>query len=107
MVVFTVECVVKIIALGLIQHHGAYLRSLWNLLDFIIVVVGFPLVSLFPCFDFLFQIIPHHPVAINQTIIQLQKGQGTPKLSKFKRGNNKSIDLYCRKYVYIIPCFPV
>jgi voltage-dependent calcium channel L type alpha-1S len=30
----------KIIAYGLFMHSGAYLRSAWNLLDFIIVVIG-------------------------------------------------------------------
>ncbi|CAG2163960.1 unnamed protein product [Oppiella nova] len=45
LVVFTVECFMKIIAYGLFMHSGAYLRSAWNLLDFIIVVIG--LVSTF------------------------------------------------------------
>ncbi|XP_054168934.1 muscle calcium channel subunit alpha-1-like [Oppia nitens] len=45
LVVFTVECFMKIIAFGLFMHSGAYLRSAWNLLDFIIVVIG--LVSTF------------------------------------------------------------
>ncbi|XP_053203092.1 muscle calcium channel subunit alpha-1-like isoform X2 [Panonychus citri] len=37
---FTVECVLKIIAFGFFFHPEAYLRSYWNLLDFIIVVIG-------------------------------------------------------------------
>ncbi|CAG2102624.1 unnamed protein product [Medioppia subpectinata] len=45
LVVFTVECFMKIIAYGLFMHSGAYLRSAWNLLDFVIVVIG--LVSTF------------------------------------------------------------
>jgi hypothetical protein len=38
--IFTVECVMKIIAYGLVAHSGAYLRNGWNLLDFTIVVIG-------------------------------------------------------------------
>ena len=30
----------KIIALGLLLHQGAYLRSVWNILDFTIVIIG-------------------------------------------------------------------
>uniref|UniRef100_T1E1N8 Voltage-dependent L-type calcium channel subunit alpha n=1 Tax=Cupiennius salei TaxID=6928 RepID=T1E1N8_CUPSA len=40
LVIFTAECVMKIIAYGLVLHPGAYLRNTWNLLDFIIVVIG-------------------------------------------------------------------
>lgn len=40
MAVFTVEAVAKILALGFLLHPGAYLRSLWNLLDFSIVSIG-------------------------------------------------------------------
>ncbi|KAI6187261.1 Voltage-dependent L-type calcium channel subunit alpha [Aphelenchoides besseyi] len=39
-VVFTIECVLKIIAMGFLFHSGAYLRNAWNILDFIIVVIG-------------------------------------------------------------------
>ncbi|CAD5219442.1 unnamed protein product [Bursaphelenchus okinawaensis] len=39
-VVFTVECVLKVIAMGFFFHSGAYLRNAWNILDFIIVVIG-------------------------------------------------------------------
>lgn len=41
MVVFTAECFMKIIAYGLLLHPDAYLRSTWNVLDFIIVVIGY------------------------------------------------------------------
>lgn len=37
---FTVECILKIIAFGFFFHPEAYLRSAWNLLDFVIVVIG-------------------------------------------------------------------
>ncbi|CAH1784487.1 unnamed protein product [Owenia fusiformis] len=40
LVVFTLESIMKIIAYGFIFHSGAYLRSGWNILDFVIVVVG-------------------------------------------------------------------
>lgn len=40
LVIFTVECVMKIMAYGFMMHPGAYLRSGWNLLDFTIVVIG-------------------------------------------------------------------
>jgi len=39
-ILFTIECVLKIVAKGFIFMHGAYLRSIWNVLDFIIVIVG-------------------------------------------------------------------
>uniref|UniRef100_A0A8K9X4Y3 Voltage-dependent L-type calcium channel subunit alpha n=1 Tax=Oncorhynchus mykiss TaxID=8022 RepID=A0A8K9X4Y3_ONCMY len=40
LIVFTVEAFLKVIAYGLLFHPNAYLRNGWNLLDFIIVVVG-------------------------------------------------------------------
>ncbi|XP_074861881.1 voltage-dependent L-type calcium channel subunit alpha-1C isoform X1 [Carettochelys insculpta] len=40
LIIFTVEAFLKIIAYGLLFHPNAYLRNGWNLLDFIIVVVG-------------------------------------------------------------------
>ncbi|EFO93645.1 CRE-EGL-19 protein [Caenorhabditis remanei] len=39
-VVFTIECVLKIVAMGFLFHPSAYLRNAWNILDFIIVVIG-------------------------------------------------------------------
>ena len=40
LVIFTSECVMKIIAYGFWQHPTAYLRSAWNLLDYTIVMIG-------------------------------------------------------------------
>lgn len=40
LVIFTVEAMMKIIADGFILHAGAYLRNGWNILDFVIVVIG-------------------------------------------------------------------
>jgi len=41
LVVFTVEAVMKVVAYGFVLHPGAYLHNGWNILDFIIVVVGY------------------------------------------------------------------
>uniref|UniRef100_A0A914WRE6 Ion transport domain-containing protein n=1 Tax=Plectus sambesii TaxID=2011161 RepID=A0A914WRE6_9BILA len=38
--IFCVECVLKIIAFGFCMHKGSYLRSGWNIMDFIVVVSG-------------------------------------------------------------------
>ncbi|XP_035239389.1 dihydropyridine-sensitive L-type skeletal muscle calcium channel subunit alpha-1-like isoform X1 [Anguilla anguilla] len=40
LIVFTLECFLKIIAYGLLFHEGAYLRNCWNILDFVIVFMG-------------------------------------------------------------------
>uniref|UniRef100_A0A6Q2XZB8 Voltage-dependent L-type calcium channel subunit alpha n=1 Tax=Esox lucius TaxID=8010 RepID=A0A6Q2XZB8_ESOLU len=40
LVIFTLECFLKIIAYGFIFHEGAYLRNAWNILDFVIVFMG-------------------------------------------------------------------
>lgn len=40
LVIFTVETFLKIIAYGLVLHPSAYIRNGWNLLDFVIVIVG-------------------------------------------------------------------
>lgn len=39
-VIFLIECVLKVIAMGFIRHKSAYLRDTWNWIDFIIVVVS-------------------------------------------------------------------
>ncbi len=50
---FTIECILKIVAMGFIAEEGAYLRNGWNWLDFIVVCSGlltffdFPNVSAF------------------------------------------------------------
>eukprot|EP00602_Paraphysomonas_sp_CaronLab_P008605 CAMPEP_0185034492 /NCGR_PEP_ID=MMETSP1103-20130426/24443_1 /TAXON_ID=36769 /ORGANISM="Paraphysomonas bandaiensis, Strain Caron Lab Isolate" /LENGTH=1644 /DNA_ID=CAMNT_0027571169 /DNA_START=197 /DNA_END=5132 /DNA_ORIENTATION=+ len=38
--IFTAEMVIKVIALGFILGDGAYLRTSWNVLDFIVVVIS-------------------------------------------------------------------
>ena len=37
---FCLEFVLKVITLGFVAHPGSYLRSGWNVLDFLIVIVG-------------------------------------------------------------------
>lgn len=39
--IFGLECILKIIAFGFALHPGSYLRSGWNMLDFVVVVTGF------------------------------------------------------------------
>ena len=39
-IVFTLECILKIIALGFFMEDNSYLRDPWNWLDFIIVITG-------------------------------------------------------------------
>uniref|UniRef100_A0A8D0CPI9 Voltage-dependent L-type calcium channel subunit alpha n=1 Tax=Sander lucioperca TaxID=283035 RepID=A0A8D0CPI9_SANLU len=36
LIIFTLECFLKIVAYGLVFHEGAYLRNCWNILDFVI-----------------------------------------------------------------------
>ncbi|CAG5127137.1 unnamed protein product, partial [Candidula unifasciata] len=38
--IFCVEASLKIIALGFVLHKDSYLRSVWNIMDFIVVVTG-------------------------------------------------------------------
>jgi len=38
--IFTCECILKIIAYGFAFHPNAYLRNVWNFLDFSIVMIG-------------------------------------------------------------------
>lgn len=40
-VIFLIELIMKVIAFGLILHPGSYLRNFWNILDFVIVILGF------------------------------------------------------------------
>ncbi|XP_025989217.2 voltage-dependent calcium channel type A subunit alpha-1 isoform X2 [Solenopsis invicta] len=38
--IFCVEASLKILTLGFILHRGAYLRNIWNIMDFFVVVIG-------------------------------------------------------------------
>ena len=46
-VVFTVEMVMRIVALGFFLHRYSYLRDAWNWLDFIVVILSFVVNSWF------------------------------------------------------------
>ena len=52
LIIFTVEASLKILAMGLILHRGSYLRNMWNIMDFVVVVTGWvwKLSSIFLCF---------------------------------------------------------
>jgi len=39
-VIYAIEALLKIIAYGFIFQKGAYLRDLWNVVDFVVVVLG-------------------------------------------------------------------
>ena len=38
--IFCVEASLKILALGFVMHRGSYLRNIWNIMDFFVVVTG-------------------------------------------------------------------
>ena len=40
LIIFSIEAAMKIIAYGFLFHQDAYLRSGWNVLDFVIVFLG-------------------------------------------------------------------
>lgn len=40
MAIFCAEAMLKILALGFVLNDNAYLRNLWNVLDFFVVVIG-------------------------------------------------------------------
>ena len=48
-VIFLLECLVKIGAMGFMMHRNAYIRDAWNILDFLIVIVS--VVSFAPGID--------------------------------------------------------
>ena len=39
--IFCIEASFKIVALGFLFHKNAYLRSVWNIMDFTVVITGF------------------------------------------------------------------
>ncbi|XP_045474273.1 voltage-dependent calcium channel type A subunit alpha-1 isoform X10 [Harmonia axyridis] len=39
--IFCVEASLKILALGFVLHRGSYLRNIWNIMDFFVVITGF------------------------------------------------------------------
>ncbi|KAJ2946609.1 hypothetical protein O0L34_g12668 [Tuta absoluta] len=38
--IFCVEASLKILALGFVLHRGSYLRNIWNIMDFFVVITG-------------------------------------------------------------------
>lgn len=38
--IYLAEAILKILALGFIAHRNAYLRTAWNIVDFIVVIFG-------------------------------------------------------------------
>uniref|UniRef100_A0A8C5D9G5 Voltage-dependent L-type calcium channel subunit alpha n=1 Tax=Gouania willdenowi TaxID=441366 RepID=A0A8C5D9G5_GOUWI len=40
LIIFTIETFLKIIAYGFVMHQNSYVRNGWNMLDFVIVIVG-------------------------------------------------------------------
>ncbi|KAK3088414.1 hypothetical protein FSP39_018877 [Pinctada imbricata] len=48
--IFSVEALLKIVALGFVLHKGSYLRNVWNIMDFVVVVTGI-LEFVLPSFD--------------------------------------------------------
>ena len=48
-IIFLIECVCKVIAMGFIWHKNSYLRDYWNWLDFFIVIVS--VIGWMPFFD--------------------------------------------------------
>ncbi|XP_014661450.1 PREDICTED: muscle calcium channel subunit alpha-1-like [Priapulus caudatus] len=51
LVIFTLEALLKIVSYGFVMHSGAYLRNGWNMIDFVIVVIGLVSTSLQGKFD--------------------------------------------------------
>jgi hypothetical protein len=41
LIIFSVELALKILALGFVLHPGSYLRNVWNIMDFVVVVTGY------------------------------------------------------------------
>ncbi|VDL62340.1 unnamed protein product [Hymenolepis diminuta] len=43
--IFCVEALLKIAALGFVLNEGAYLRSIWNIIDFVVVATGYVMIA--------------------------------------------------------------
>lgn len=48
--IFCVEALLKIMAYGFLLHPGSYLRNVWNILDFVVVVIGWVPVYALCCY---------------------------------------------------------
>jgi hypothetical protein len=40
LIIYTIEMILKVIALGFVMEKNSYLRDPWNILDFIVVLFG-------------------------------------------------------------------
>lgn len=40
LIIYTIELILKVIALGFVMEKNSYLRDPWNILDFIVVFFG-------------------------------------------------------------------
>jgi Ion transport protein len=38
---YTIEMILKILGQGFLFNQGAYMRDTWNLIDFVVVMVGY------------------------------------------------------------------
>lgn len=41
MAIFSGESLLKILSQGFVLHKNSYLRNLWNIMDFVVVVTGY------------------------------------------------------------------
>ena len=48
-IIFLIECIIKVIAMGFVVHSKSYLRDYWNWLDFFIVCIS--VIGWLPFFD--------------------------------------------------------
>ena len=75
-ILFTVECIAKVIAHGFILHDKSYLRDGWNAIDFFVVVIG--LVEFIPA-------IPSSNLKALRTIRVMRPLRSINKLPGLKR----------------------
>ncbi|XP_057290676.1 voltage-dependent calcium channel type A subunit alpha-1-like isoform X2 [Hydractinia symbiolongicarpus] len=73
--IFCCEAVLKILAMGLLLHPHSYLRSVWNILDFVVVVTGLLTVS-----DFLGSKVNIKPLRAVRVLRPLKLISGIPSL---------------------------
>lgn len=80
-VLFTVEIVIKVIALGLFSHKGAFLRNVWNVLD--LVITFFTILALaLPSVQAVRSFRAARPLRL---LTKSSRTKYVPVLSKFRR----------------------
>ncbi len=70
LIIFTIETFLKILAYGLVMHPSSYIRNGWNLLDFVIVIVGY---------DTIFTALATHTHLIIYCLFQLKISHDNPE----------------------------